>query len=382
MTVFELLSPRPNHQESPAPSSPQDASSRTHLESESEEEKHVEDGCDEESDEVQEKEKDCDVVQEKKVYRTQGYMNKIQQIRNLSGKIVNDSTIQFLVILLISVNAIMMGIATFPFVKDDPRIYRAFELTDKIFLIAFTIELAMQLIYHGFRLFLDGWLVFDFIIIVVSWSFAELQIVRAFRIFRALRLITRVKVLKNLLTALFSVVPQMGAISLLLFLIFFIFAILMTSLWKDLYQDNETSQDYFSRLDATFFTLFQIMTLDNWAGISREVMAVQSWAWVPFIAFVLISGFIVVNLIIAVICEAIGALHSDDRAKLVGQSGSGKEDKEPVQVDVKQHLQALERQVEELTRMQQQTMHTLQYMTRHLQSKRMGAETTAKKWWL
>jgi uncharacterized protein involved in cysteine biosynthesis len=111
-------------------------------------------------------------------------------------------------------------------------------------------------------------------------------------------------------------------------------------------------------------------------------MAVQSWAWFPIISFVLISGFIVVNLIIAVICDAIGGLHSEDRAKLVGQSGSGEEVKEPVQVDVKQHLQALERQVKELTHMQEKTMHTLQYLTRHLQAKRMGAETTAKKVWL
>jgi hypothetical protein len=379
MTVFELLSPRPNHQETPAPSSPHDASGTT---VESEEEKHVGEGCDEESDVIQEKDKFSDVVQEKNVSRTHGCLDKIQRIRSLSGKVVNDSRVQILIILLISINAIMMGVATFPFVKDVPHIYHAFELVDKIFLVVFTIELAMQLIYHGFRLFLDGWLVFDFIIIVVSWSFAELQIVRAFRIFRALRLITRVKVLKDLLTALFGVLPQMEAISLLLFLIVFIFAILMTSLWKDLYQDNETSQDYFSRLDATFFTLFQIMTLDNWAGISREVMAVQSWAWIPFIAFVLISGFIVVNLMIAVICDAIGALHSEDRAKLVGKGGSGEEDKEPVQVDVKQQLQALQRQVEELTHMQEQTMHTLQYMTRHLQAKRMGPQMTAKKWWL
>jgi hypothetical protein len=311
-------------------------------------------------------------------------MEKIHHFRNLSGKIVNDTWVQMLIILLIAVNAVMMGIATFPFVKDDPDVNRAFELTDKVFLIVFTVELAMQLIYHGFRLFLDGWLVFDFVIIVASWSFAKVQIIRAFRIFRALRLITRVKVLKNLLSALFRVIPRIGAIAMLLFLIFFIFAILMTSLWKDLYYDDETSQDYFSRLDSTFFTLFQIMTLDNWAGISREVMAVQSWAWLLFIAFVLISAFIVVNLIIAVICEAIGTLHSDQRAMITGQSGSGEEvnkDVEFVHVDVKQYLESLERQVEELTRMQQQTMHTLQYMTRHLQAKKVEA-VTAKKGWL
>ena len=56
----------------------------------------------------------------------------------------------------------------------------------------------MQLFYLGFALFLDGWLVFDLAIVILSWSFESMQIVRAFRIFRAFRLVTRVKPLRDL----------------------------------------------------------------------------------------------------------------------------------------------------------------------------------------
>lgn len=312
----------------------------------------------------------------------------IQAARKLCGKCVNDTRVQIIIILLITVNSIMMGIATYSFVKDNPAMNKAFETTDLVFLIIFTVELALQFIYYGIRFFLDGWLVFDFIIIVTSWSLSGIQVVRAFRIFRAFRLTTRVKVLKDLLTALFSVMPRMGAISLLLFLIFFIFAILMTSLWKDLYQDGETLEDYFGRLDATFFTLFQVLTLDNWASISREVMAVQSWAWLPMIAFILISAFIVVNLVIAVVCDAISALHGDQKASLMGQNTNDEDDdgddndQEPIQVDVKEKLHTLERQVEELAAMQEETMHTLQYLTRHLQAAKKVEASTPKRGWL
>lgn len=301
--------------------------------------------------------------------------NKIHNVRQLSGKIVNDTRSQFVIILLIAINAIMLGIATYPFVKDNPQTSHRFEVTDMVFLIIFTVELGMQFIYRGFHLFLDGWLIFDFVIIVTSWSFSEVQIIRAFRIFRAFRLVTRVKVLQNLVTALFSVVPRMGAIGLLLILIFFIFAILMTSMWKDLYENGETEQDYFSRLDATLFTLFQVMTLDEWAGITRQVMAVQSWAWFPMITFVVITAFIVINLIIAVICDAIAALHADQKAMIHGERFDEHDDDgidEPPDVDVKKQLQSLEQQVEELSRMQEQTMHSLQYLTRHLQAKKIS----------
>lgn len=93
---------------------------------------------------------------------------------------------------------------------------------------------------------------------------------------------------------------------------------MFTQLFKDLYKRGLTSVDYFGRMDDTFFTLFQIMTLDAWAEVAREVMAVYAWAWLPFIVFVIITAFVVVNLIIAVICDAIAALHDDEKAKLHG----------------------------------------------------------------
>jgi hypothetical protein len=366
MTVLNILSRRqgePQETSAARPKSSEKAAQKTSI-------------METESDDKEESENDDSVVdailQEANGGRKQAAaheksaLHKIQAFRKLCGKIVNSTRVQLFIVLLIGINAIMLGLATFPFVKDDPVTSHRFEVTDMVFLVIFTVELALQFIYHGYRLFLDGWLVFDFVIIVTSWSFAELQIVRAFRIFRAFRLVTRVKVLQNLVTALFSVVPRIGAISLLLFLIFFIFAILMTSMWKDLPLDPQ----YFARLDATFFTLFQILTLDEWASVARETMALQSWAWLPIIAFVIITAFIVINLIIAVICDAIAALHADQKAMIHGESVDEEVPPSVDDIDIKKQLSQLEQQVEELARMQEQTMHSLQYLTRHLQSKK------------
>lgn len=123
----------------------------------------------------------------------------INQLRFNCGMFVNNSTVQFMIVMFISINSIMMGIGTYDFVKQDPDVDRIFELVDKIFLIIFTVELGLQFIYHGWRLLLDGWLVFDLVIILTSWSFESVQIIRAFRIFRALRLVTRIKIMKNLI---------------------------------------------------------------------------------------------------------------------------------------------------------------------------------------
>lgn len=318
----------------------------------------------------------------------------LKKFRLVTGRIVNDDRVQLLIVIMISVNAIMMGLATFDFVSQNPAVDAAFEKTDQAFLIIFTIELGMQFIYHGFRLFLDGWLVFDFIIILLSWAFASAQIIRAFRIFRALRLITRVEVMRNLVTALFSVMPRMAAIGLLLFLIFYIFAVMFTSLFKNLYREKLTIWDYFGRLDATFFTLFQIMTLDEWSSVAREVMLTYPWAWAPFVAFVIISGFVVVNLIIAVICDAISALHDDARANLYGQHldsdsesdggdgtargsprarggrhGHGSTEEDASEAAGKQ-VDSLEKQIEDLLLAQQQSMRALENLTREVEKAR------------
>ena len=177
--------------------------------------------------------------------------------------------------------------------------------------------------------------------------------------------------------------PRMLAIGILLFLVSYIFAVMFTQLFKNLWEEGLTTADYFGRMDATFFTLFQIMTLDSWADIAREVMAVYSWAWLPFIAFVIITGFIVVNLIIAVICDAISALNDDEKAKLEGQYDNKGQDMDNTsqngegegaclpEADVQEQLDSLETQVEELTRIQVQTLYTLEYLARQLQRAKM-----------
>ena len=170
--------------------------------------------------------------------------------------------------------------------------------------------------------------------------------------------------------------PRMAAIGLMLALIFYIFGVMFTQLFKDI---QGTSYNYFGSLGWTFFTLFQMMTLDDWASICREVIEVYKWAWLPFILFVIISGFIIVNLIIAVICDAIGALHTDEKAKLLGDyDEDGSNESETESIDVREQLDTLEDQMEDLTRIQARTYHTLQYLTRQIQMHKVKKELQSK----
>jgi hypothetical protein len=188
-------------------------------------------------------------------------VGKLDSLRKQIGCIVNNGKVQGFILALIVINAIMMGVATFPFVKDDPDVGAKFELIDEIFLIIFTIEATMQLAYHGWALFKDAWLVFDLTVVALSWALEGVKGFRAFRIFRALRLIARIDVMRNLITAVISVLPNLTGILLLLLLVFYIFAVMFTVLCKDVSNEYPRQKQYFVALPETFFTLFQMMTL-------------------------------------------------------------------------------------------------------------------------
>mmetsp|Transcript_4346 Transcript_4346/g.6618 ORF Transcript_4346/g.6618 Transcript_4346/m.6618 type:complete len:333 (+) Transcript_4346:2-1000(+) len=221
-----------------------------------------------------------------------------------------------------------MGLGTFNFVTQNPQVEETFELVDQIFLIIFTVEVSLNFLHYirvdrvqlmdgklsyrehsaeedAERLENRSWLAFDATVVILSWAFSSLSIIRAFRILRILRLISKVESLKSVVNALMTVMPRMGLVAFLLCLMLLVFGIAFTMLFADLYENGHTKYDYFSSIDRTFLTLFQIMTFDSWHGIAREVMAVYPWSWVLFIMWTVLTGFVVMNLIIAIICESL-----------------------------------------------------------------------------
>ena len=290
------------------------------------------------------------------------------KLRMKCGAIVNNEYIQITIISLIIINALIMGIATMDFVTDNPSVDEAFTTIDRVFLVIFTVEVAMQLFYLGLTLFADGWLVFDLLIVIFSWSFESLQIVRAFRIFRAFRLITRVKPLRDLVLAIGAVLPRMYAIAALLLLIFYIFSVLFTELFSEL----PLSENYFGTLDASLFTCMEMMTLE-WGEIAREVMEHENYAWAPFLCFILITGFIVFNLIVAVVCDAVAVTEKTVREL----DGLDSDDPERTLEEAQERIDLLQCHISDMQRTQQSVQDMIEMLAGellHLETEKMKAE--------
>ena len=84
-----------------------------------------------------------------------------------------------------------------------------------------------------------------------------------------------------------------------------------------MHEEYGTEIDYFSRLDLTLLTLFQLMTLDGWVVTVREIIGIYTWAWVPLLSFITLAGICITSMIVAVICGSpvLYMINQDDEDK-------------------------------------------------------------------
>jgi len=248
----------------------------------------------------------------------------IDDTREYLYEIVMDDLFQAFVILLIIINSILMGINTYlPVLNTDSfddaetweqDLAEAISIIDYIFLLIFTMELGLNAIVFLHRFPCDNWRNFDFLTIVMSWTLSSFTIMRSFRIFRVFRLFGRIESLKRIVKAVASTAEGLGSIVLVLTILFYIFAVMFTQLFSDCCKEVDMV-DWFGRLDKTMFTLFMLMTMDDWANIIRDTNRTLdiSWAGWPIVTFMVISGVVMLNLVIAVLCEALNNLSEEKK---------------------------------------------------------------------
>ena len=220
---------------------------------------------------------------------------------------------------MIIANSLILGALTF--LHDNPAASRALETVDLAFLIIFSVELVAQLFYLGIQFFKNGWFMFDAIIVSVSWAFegSEFTVMRSFRVFRLFAMVSRWTSLQRLFQAIGKTIPKMGTIAAMLALFFYAFSVFYTNLYRDLYEEGYLDVNYFGNLQLTFLTLFQVMTMDSWTAMVRQVMQVYPWAWVGFVIWVVVTAFFFVNLIVAVICESLIEINTHREKKRQGK---------------------------------------------------------------
>ncbi|MEE2742467.1 MAG: ion transporter [Bdellovibrionota bacterium] len=253
---------------------------------------------------------------------------------SLVRKVIEKPQFEAFVLMVIFLNSITLGLET------STEIVATYgdtlHLLDRVFLAFFSLEIMLKILVYKHRFFKDPWNIFDFIIVGSSAfpSAGSITILRALRSLRALRMISIIPTLKKVVSSLFSAIPGLGAITGIVFLLFYVGAVIATRLF------SADFPEWFGNIGKSLYSLFQIMTLESWSmGIVRPVMLKHPYAWAFFIPFILVTTFTLLNLMVAVMVNAMDSENDEKKEETLNLK-----DKE----DILEELRSLKAEIKDL----------------------------------
>lgn len=211
---------------------------------------------------------------------------------------------------LIVLSAVILGFET------DKALYKSnqesFLLLDRAILGFFTLEIGLRLLARlpkPSAYFKDSWNVFDCAIVLVCYlpfSGQYAAVLRLLRVLRTLRLLTHVPRLQLIVETMLRSLSSIGYISMLLGLLFYVYGVIAV------FTFGEAAPEYFGSLPTAALTLFQIVTLEGWVDILKELKTNFPLAGPLFlISFIVLGTMIVLNLFIGVIVNSLAEAQSN-----------------------------------------------------------------------
>jgi voltage-gated sodium channel len=235
---------------------------------------------------------------------------------------IDSSQVQKFIIFVIVFNSLTLGLETSPWIVNHVGAI-TFSIINYLVLLVFIVELIIKIYAQRAEFLLDGWNWFDCLLVILSlfplvysYFFIEERNYSAnnhFAIFRVLRVLRLLRVLKTnrkiriMVETFLQTIPNIVWLTLVFLMIFYIWALVGTI------QFGGTYNDWFGDLGKSFYTLFQIMTLESWSmGIARPVMENYPYAWLFFIPFILLSSYTIINLLIAMVTNTMQSIQAEE----------------------------------------------------------------------
>ncbi|GAA2593994.1 ion transporter [Streptomyces axinellae] len=204
---------------------------------------------------------------------------------------------------LILGNAALLGVETYPGVQG--RWHAELKAVDHAFLVVFTLEILLRFAACADRpkeFFRDPWNVFDLAVVLFAYlPFARenatvLRLLRLARVLRAARFLPQLRIV---LVAVGKSLP--GTLSFLLVGALLLYLYSMVGWVFFAGEDPE----HFGSLGRAGLTLFLLMTLDGLGDAVRTGLEISRWSIVYFASYVLLSSFVLVNLLIGVVLNSL-----------------------------------------------------------------------------
>ena len=235
------------------------------------------------------------------------------------ARLVDSDAFNLVIAGVIVVNAIVLGLETFPSVMQsygDELI-----LANEVCYAIFVVELVLRFASYGKRpqdFFKSGWNIFDLIVIGGVWipgvreNATLLRLLRLGRIARLLRFLPDARVL---ISTVVRSIPPLGSIVVLTVLILFIYGMVGWTLF------GEALPESWGTITRAMLTLFILLTLENFPTYLEEALTVTPWATVYFVSYVLVAAFVIFNLLIGIIIGSMESAREREALREAQESG-------------------------------------------------------------
>lgn len=235
------------------------------------------------------------------------------------ARLVDSDSFNLAIAAVIVVNAIVLGLETFPAVMQSygDQLIIANEVCYGIFVV----ELVLRFASYGKRpqdFFKSGWNIFDLIVIGGVWipgvreNATLLRLLRLGRIARLLRFLPDARVL---ISTVVRSIPPLGSIVVLTVLILFIYGMIGWTLF------GQALPESWGTVTRSMLTLFILLTLENFPTYLEEALTVTPWATVYFVSYVLVAAFVIFNLLIGIIISSMESAREREALREAQESG-------------------------------------------------------------
>ena len=246
-------------------------------------------------------------------------MLNFSKIRNVFYTIRKNNFFEFFVVSIIILSALNVGLRTY---NIDPSVLQTLILFDYLITIFFLVEIIIRMFsYEKPALFFQkNWNIFDFSIVALSLIPLELLdaviVARLLRVFRLLRIISFIPQFRVLIESLIQAVPRVGYVLLFIFIESYIFAAIGSILF------GEVDPVHWENIGVSMLTLFKVATIDGWIEIMNNTLPVYPGSWFFYIFYIVINGFIFLNMIVGVVIDVMirknSSGQSDEIKSLLG----------------------------------------------------------------
>jgi voltage-gated sodium channel len=257
---------------------------------------------------------------------------------NLAGRVVDSAPFTTVVVGTIAVNAIVLGLQTYDGVVE--RWGDLLDVLNALCLGVFVVELAVRVASYWprpWRFFRSGWNVFDFVVIGAAFVPGIRQNSTLLRLVRLLRVVRIVRVLPDLRVLLLGVwrsVLPLASIAAVTAMLLFVYG-MVGWIWF-----GDELPEQWGDIGQAMLTLFVMLTLENFPVYMDEAREVEPWAWIYFVSFILIAAFIVLNVLIGIVLNAMEEAREFERRRALrerhGAAG-------PSPIDPEAHAHVAER---------------------------------------